>query len=249
MVKKLFYIVALVLLAGCQVIKEEERYIPFEQQTDNTRTHVLIEWTGFRCVNCPTAAELAHELTQIYDPQLIVVAMHPASNPFTQGLYDYTCPEADEYYALMGGNESTPFPKGNINFTPSDGTYMLEPSQWAAELTKQMRDSVSINLQVTLAADSETRKVTISTSTNADTVNLYDLTYWLVEDSIHGAQAMPDGTYNTDYYHRHVLRAKVASECIIPETYEWKHCYIVALIQDKTNKTIQNAKQIAIYKL
>ena len=30
--------------------------------------------------------------------------------------------------------------------------------------------------------------------------------YWLVEDSVLGVQAMPDGSINTQYYHRHMLR-------------------------------------------
>ena len=98
------------LLCACQLIKEEDRLIPLPQpEKASARTHVLIEFTGFKCVNCPTAAELAHELQQLYDTQLIVVAMHPAANPFTQGVakYDYTCPAADSCYRLCGGDAST----------------------------------------------------------------------------------------------------------------------------------------------
>jgi len=55
--RKLFiYMVILLVCAGCEVIQESDRLIPFERETGGTRKHVLIEFTGFRCVNCPSAA-------------------------------------------------------------------------------------------------------------------------------------------------------------------------------------------------
>ena len=44
------------ILCACEVIDEAERLIPVETEPQGNRTHVLIEYTGFRCVNCPTAA-------------------------------------------------------------------------------------------------------------------------------------------------------------------------------------------------
>ena len=57
--RKLFvYMVILLVCAGCEVIQESDRLIPFERETGGARKHVLIEFTGFRCVNCPDAAGL-----------------------------------------------------------------------------------------------------------------------------------------------------------------------------------------------
>ena len=73
----------------------------------------LVEkYTGPKCVNCPTAAEEAHSLLTEYPDNLVVVAMHPADNHFTQTgkpEYDYTCPEANDYYRYFGGTAVTPF--------------------------------------------------------------------------------------------------------------------------------------------
>ena len=171
------------MLCGCEVIKEEDRLIPVEQEESGSRTHVLLEFTGFRCVNCPKAAETAQTLHELYGERLIVVALHPASNPFTQGKYDYTCPAADSIYQYMGGTASTPFPTGNIDMTATDGSYFCDPEEWPTALSRAMADTIVPSL-------AEAKK-----------------SYWLVEDSVLGAQAMPDGSVNMEYYHRHVLRA------------------------------------------
>lgn len=253
-------------MCACEVIKEEERLIPMPREEFKTnRTHVLIEYTGFRCVNCPTATELAQSLVQLYDTQLIVVAMHPASNPFTQGAkkFDYTCPEADTYYTFMHGTQTTPFPIGNIDCTPENEQYLFEPNTWAARLSQVMNDSTSISLAMEAEVDTLTRKVEIETRLLADSSLTGRLALWLVEDSVLGAQAMPDGTNNMTYYHRHMLREAIGdawgtevtfaekgetlrATTNLPEKYEWQNCHIVAVLFDPRDSHILNAKQTTI---
>ena len=120
-----YIILFVLLLTGCDVIPKDEQLIPLDTK-QGTRRHVLIEYTGFRCVNCPTAAEMAQELADMYKEQLYVVSLHPASNPFTQGKYDYTSPAADSIYRWMGGDASTPFPTGNIDMKRYGGECSTE---------------------------------------------------------------------------------------------------------------------------
>ena len=59
MIRRLLYIViAAVLLVGCDVIGENDRFIPVDVKVGE-RIVLLEEFTGFRCVNCPLAAEIA----------------------------------------------------------------------------------------------------------------------------------------------------------------------------------------------
>jgi len=230
----------MLILCSCEVIPEGDRLIPVEEKTAGSRTHVLLEFTGFRCVNCPTAAETAQTLHEFYGKQLTVVALHPASNPFTQGKYDYTCPAADSIYQYMGGTASTPFPTGNIDLTPTDGQWFFAPAEWPSQVSRAMEDTVAPYLSLSTITDTVTREVTISA--------LYDLsaesrlTFWLVEDSIPGAQAMPNGSVSLEYYHRHVLRA-VSDEqtMLIPEECRIAHCSIIGLLIDNNNYHILNA--------
>ena len=198
------------VLTSCEVIPESERLIPVQT---GIQRHVLLEFTGFRCVNCPAAAETAANLKHLYGDSLIVIALHPASNPFTQGAYDYTCPEADSIYQLLGGLPTTPFPTGSIDMRLFDDSYFISPADWATKLT------LTSNLS----------PLTFTTDTS----------YWLVEDSVLGVQAMPDGTVNTAYYHRHVLRAISAEPFTsIPDKCNPAHCTVVTIYSNQTKQII-----------
>jgi hypothetical protein len=265
MIKNILYIViSAVLLCACEVIREEDRLVPIPRQEYKTnRTHVLVEYTGFRCINCPAAAELAQSLVQLYDTQLIVVAMHPKSNPFTQGAlkYNYTCPEADAYYQFMGGTKTTPFPVGNIDMRRVENHYLINPNEWAAKLNCMMGDSTHIALTVEAETDTVIRTVNLGITICSDSVIDCRLALWLVEDSVLGAQAMPDGTNNTAYFHRHLFRQTLGDEIwgtplhitgktdichstliLLPEC-NLVHCCMVAVLFDKDDYHILNAKQ------
>lgn len=218
--KRLFYIFMAFTLCACEVIDEADRLIPVPLPVANGHKHVLLEFTGFRCVNCPEAAETAASLQALYGENLIVIALHPASNPFTQGSakFDYTCPEADSIYSFMGGTESTSFPTGNIDMKPADNGYFIPHIDWPARLNTVMADTLW------------------DPNTN------YETSYWLVEDSILGAQAMPDGSVNTNYCHRHVLRA-ISREPFerVPDKCNPAHCSVVTIYTDPNDKHILQA--------
>ena len=214
-----------VALCGCEVIPNAERLIPVETEPSGQRTHVLIEFTGFRCVNCPTAAEIAQSLEETYEGQLIVVSLHPASNPFTQGKYDYTCPAADSIYRYLGGTASTPFPTGNLDIQPYEGDNFVNPSEWATMVYTAMQDTVMPDLT----------DATVS--------------YWLVEDSVLGVQAMPDGSVNMEYYHRHMLRDIQASQAgiTIPEGSNPAQLYLLTVYTDPKDKHIIQAYEKKLF--
>ena len=254
----------LCLFAGCEVIGENERLIAIEQPIVADRSHVLIEFTGFRCVNCPKASATAEQLRQTYGERLITVAMHPASNPFTQGVdkYNYTCAAADTYYLYMGGNATTPFPTGNIDMLASADGFLSDYPLWATRLAALTGEPAIVELTASLDWQPDTRQVTIRTACRAAQPQQVQLALWLVEDSIQGAQAMPDGSVDTQYIHRHMLRNAIGDEwgvsitarpqpdeqqavAVLPEAYEPNHCAVVAVVMD-ADKTIINAKQIPI---
>ena len=259
--RKLFvYILTALTLASCEVIPVEDRFIPVETRT-SVRRHVLLEFTGFRCVNCPTAAELAQTLEETYEGQLYTVSLHPASNPFTQGLYDYTCPAADSIYQWMNGTATTPFPAGNINIQRFEGDYFVNMNTWATMVYDAMQDTVAPYIRCTSAiADTAQKQANVFIeyvpSLEAN------VACWLVEDSVLGVQAMPDGTVNTNYYHRHVLRAagnnhpfgkqisgnstKMQIPVSIPEGCNPRHCSVIALLLDKNDFHILNAHETTL---
>ena len=219
----IYIVLAALCLAGCELIPDEERYKPVDSHT-GTRCHVLLEFTGFRCVNCPAASELAQNLQQTYEGQLYVVALHPASNPFTQGKYDYTCPAADSIYQWMGGNASTPFPAGNIDMMPYNGEWFANSNQWPTMVYEAMQE------------------------TEIPNPDQLKTSYWLVEDSVLGVQAMPDGTVNDHYYHRHVLRGVWDEEAaiVVPEGCRREYLSVLKLYLDTKDKHIVQAYETTL---
>ena len=219
----IYIVLAALCLAGCELIPDEERYKPVDSHT-GTRCHVLLEFTGFRCVNCPTASELAQNLQQTYEGKLYVVALHPASNPFTQGKYDYTCPAADSIYQWMGGDASTPFPAGNIDMMPYEGEWFANTNQWPTMVYEAMQE------------------------TEIPNPDQLKTSYWLVEDSVLGVQAMPDGSVNDHYYHRHVLRGVWDEEAaiVVPEGCRREYLSVLKLYLDTKDKHIVQAYETTL---
>lgn len=201
------------LLTGCEVIREDNRLVPADS-SQFVSNALLIDFTGFTCVNCPLAAEEAHKLQKAFDEHLVVVAMHPADNHFTQTgkpEYDYTCPEANEYYRYFGGTSTTPFPTGIIDMQQGFQDYTTWATAVLNSVTTKKSGKISLdindvdeaNRQFSVSADVAVEHLAGETDNEA----MVELLLWLVADSVQGAQMMPDGSTNLSYTHRHQLRA------------------------------------------
>lgn len=209
----ILYIMCLVVLSGCQVIGEDDRYIRLEgSKTD--RVNLLVEYTGWRCPNCPLAANAAHDLLEANDGNLVVVELHPPLNGLTKpdlGNKDnYQCAEADVYYQYMGGTNVTPFPTGVLNFEKQpSGVFFTDYSAWG----KAVHDGCLVVPEVKVTdlnavMDSETRELVVYVSIEGESETLHEVecVVWLIENDIVGKQYMPDGSKNKEYSHNHVLR-------------------------------------------
>ncbi len=195
-----------VLIAGCDVIPEGERLLPLPATAPQSNA-LLIDFTGFLCVNCPMAAEEAQRLQQTYPDHLVVVAMHPKDNHFTQTTlpqYDYTCDAANVYYNAFGGTSTTPFPTGIVDMQAG----WLNYSEWATAVRTSVLRPKNGRLSLTISdVDESSRRFTLTAESMLGDARVL---LWLVADSVHGAQMMPDGSTNLDYTHRHMLRDAIA---------------------------------------
>lgn len=244
------------LLAACEVIPAGEHdkviFTPADQ-TAIKRTSLLIEYSGWQCVNCPTAAEEAHRLKEQYGDNLVVVVMHPESNPNTRHnnkpALNYTCPEADSIYIMMGGTNTTPFPTGNVNLV-KDATqgYFYDYDKWGTLISQAYAnpkpallaaEATTIDTNVIFVAVDITN---LATQTMEATVQV-----WLTEDAVIGSQKKPEGT-DKEYAHNHLMRASISPlwgetlpinaqmtqqivyEYTLPENVKKENCNVVALV-------------------
>ena len=244
------------LLTACEVIPAGDRDEVIFTPTDSTaikRTSLLIEYSGWQCVNCPTAAEEAHHLKELYGENLVVVVMHPESNPNTRHnnkpALNYTCPEADSIYIMMGGTNTTPFPTGNVNLV-KDATqgYFYDYDKWGTLISQAYAnpkpvllaaEATTIDTNVIFVAVDITN---LATQTMEATVQV-----WLTEDAVIGSQKKPEGT-DKEYAHNHLMRASISPlwgetlpinaqmtqqivyEYTLPDKVVKKNCNVVALV-------------------
>lgn len=264
------------VLLGCQSIAEQDQLIPVAPEDISCRSNVLLtEFTGFLCVNCPNAAEQAHTLLGIYPENLVVVAMHPASNSFTtttNAKYDYTCPEADVYYQSLGGTATTSFPTGAFNFSSSFSYY----TSWMGDFIRHTIAVPKVQVlfgETVWSAPADTMGYSTElqiTPLVAEPLNIRVL-LWVTEDDVLGGQRMPDGSTNLSYRHQHMLRAELLSEdgwgktltlraaTTLPcagtlpaskslDTESEPHFNLVAVVLDQQNNRVLDVKQLKLYK-
>ena len=207
------------LLTACEVIGPEDRDKVIFTPTDPSavkRTSLLIEYSGWRCMNCPIAADAAHNLQEQYGEQLVVVVMHPESNPNTRygqnQAVNYTCPEADSIYMMMGGTNTTPFPTGNVNMLKDNVEgYFCDYNKWGTQVSQAYANPKPVILsQEAYCIDTNVVFVAVDI-TNLDSLMMdATLQVWLTEDSVIGSQYQPDGKADKNYVHNHLLRASIS---------------------------------------
>ena len=269
--KYISMVLAVGLLSACEVIPENEQITEVFTPTDPSaikRTSVLIEYSGWQCVNCPTAAEEAHHLKEQYGENLVVVVMHPESNPNTRHnnkpQLNYTCPEADSLYIMMGGTNTTPFPTGNVNMV-KDATkgYFNDYDKWATLVSQAYSTPKPVIIGQEVEGTTDSKDITITIDiTNADS-EMMDATLqvWLTEDNVIGSQKKPEGT-DKNYAHNHLMRASISPlwgdavrleaqqkeqltyHYTLPENVVKENCNIVALVS--VNGEVIQAKETKV---
>ena len=259
------------LFVACEVIpageREEVIFTPTAPDAVK-RSSLLIEYSGWQCVNCPTAAEEAHRLKELYGEDLVVVVMHPESNPNTRHnnkpALNYTCPEADSVYLMMGGTNTTPFPTGNVNMVQdmSKG-YFQDFDKWGTLVSQAYASPKPILLSQEVRGSADSRDIWMAMDiTNLDTkVIEATLQVWLTEDSVMGSQKKPEGT-DKNYAHNHLMRASISPlwgetlpidahitqqvvyEYTLPDKVVKENCNIVAIVS--VNGEVVQAKETRI---
>ena len=258
----LFVISAFVLLmTGCDKIDINNTYKPYTP-TGGGKTVLIKDFTGVRCVNCPAAAEVAHELQhQLGEDRVIVMSVHAGFLATAVGQFpDFTTPEGTEWY---GNNSANPlFSVDHVALTEGN---TLNESQLDTPVSEALSETQSFEITMDNSYDESNRQLRVNTtltSVSEYTGELY-VTVCLIEDSIVGRQVVPGGI-DTAYVFRNVFRgtlngadgeqfvngnAYVNDEfsksytTTLDEAYNTNQCYILTYISDKMlgGKILQTA--------
>lgn len=192
------------MLFSCSDIDEGERF-EYVKPAEVSRAVLIEDFTGQQCANCPTAAEEIEMLQELYgDTAVIAVGIHSGPLGFS-GNSRYVGLKTtlgDTYYYYWGIEYQ---PQGMVN-RQGISDYV----QWASLVYTALQQTAPLDIDIENTYSEDTNSVDISVSlygTDGNTTGYLQL--WLIEDGITGIQIMPDGSYDYEYEHNHVLREAV----------------------------------------
>lgn len=212
-IKNLFLGVATAAMAmaaaSCSNIDEGDRLI-YVKPAEVGRAILIEDFTGQRCINCPTGTEIINGIVSTYgEDNVIAVGIHSgplgfAGNSKTVGLMTDT---GNEYYTRWDKENKMGQPWVIFNRKTSPDSHY---NNWAAMVSTIISEKANLSVKIANSYDAATRKLT--TTVGADGVNGTvngKLQVWIVEDGVKALQMMPDGKSNKEYIHNHVFRAAV----------------------------------------
>ena len=192
-------------LTACDEVDSDKRFIG--PVVPEARKNVLIEdFTGQKCVNCPSAADMAASLQQLYGAEHVVtVSIHGGSLSRDEatdkfGLANATSKAYNEHWGV------SQWPSGMIDRTGG----LQGPDKWAAAVLTRIIQQPAAELNIAnIAYDAASKTLSLDVSVTANESVTGRLQVWLTESGVVQQQYMPDGTKNNQYVHNHVLRASV----------------------------------------
>lgn len=212
-IKNLFLGVATAAMAmaaaSCSNIDEGDRLI-YVKPAEVGRAILIEDFTGQRCINCPTGTEIINGIVDTYgEDNVIAVGIHSgplgfAGNSKTVGLMTNT---GNEYYTRWDKENKMGQPWVIFNRKTSPDSHY---NNWAAMVSTIISEKANLSVKIDNAYDAASR--TLTTTVGADCVNGTvngKLQVWIVEDGVKALQMMPDGKSNKEYIHNHVFRAAV----------------------------------------
>lgn len=243
------------ILTACDQIEADAR-LEYVEPTEAQRTVLVEDFTGQRCVNCPVATSILHEIVETYGQENVIpVAIHcgPFGLTNAQGLVT----EAGKSYWNAFFNDTQGQPVAKINRGNSVDDY----NTWAACVSKELSRPTDVTITLTIDYNEKTRELTTNTQILGKAGSEQKLQLWLVEDGIVAIQALPTGGIDRQYVHNHVLRdvlngewgesiilgesaITISNTYTLDEKFNANNCQIVAFTYDKNG--VSQAKKVSV---
>ena len=168
------------------------------------KTVLIKDFTGARCVNCPAAAEHAHNLQhQLDEDHIFIMSVHAGYLAQPLGSFpDFLTDEGTEWY---NNNNSNPlFTVDHVALTEGN---TLNETQIDAPVTAALEEEQTFEIVVGPNYDEANRQLKVDVQAIAldDLDGHFFMTVCLVEDHIIGWQTIPGGV-DKEYDFRNVFR-------------------------------------------
>ena len=168
------------------------------------KTVLIKDFTGARCVNCPAAAEHAHNLQhQLDEDHIFILSVHAGFQAQPMGSFpDFLTNEGTEWY---NNHDSNPlFTVDHVALTEGN---TLNDAQIDAPVAAALLEEQSFEIRLTPRYDEASRQLNVEVNAYAlvDLDGQFYITACLVEDHIVGWQTTPGGV-DKEYDFRNVFR-------------------------------------------
>lgn len=182
--------------------------------------NVLIEdISGVRCVNCPEAAKVAHDLLDQNPNRVVVSTIHPNiiksfTTPYKDsGALDFRTEEGTLIVTELIG-EPLGLPAGALNRTKFQGETYVSTSErnWPGHLATLLAKKSAVNMELDVKKDTanKTATATIKTIFLEPVADPVYLSVFLTESHIINPQLTDQGKQD-DYEHNFILRKSFGS--------------------------------------
>ncbi len=226
------------------------------------KTVLIKDFTGARCVNCPAAAEHAHNLQhQLDEDHIFILSVHAGFQAQPMGSFpDFLTDEGTAWY---NNHDSNPlFTVDHVALTEGN---TLNDAQIDAPVAEALLEEQSFEIVVGPSYDATTRQLQVEVQTVAlnDLDGEFYITVCLVEDHITGWQTIPGGV-DKEYDFRNVFRGTLngaygdsfeGSHVDVNDTFLFSYnteinadynadeCYLMVYVYDKSqdDKILQTA--------
>ncbi len=218
MKKIIFLPLILFFIYSCDIIIPVDNYYIADTLNSNqidTQTAVkkvlVIDFTGIRCTNCPSAHETIHELQDVYSCKIIPVAIHGTGLAYPIGEYtvDLRTDDGNEIISTFGINS---IPIGLVdNYCKNS---LLQQTAWADAVTNVIDEEPLIKLDLDNFYNSSDNNLEISINilSLSELKSELKLCVFILEDSIITRQATDVAPgYIENYVQMNVFRDAISN--------------------------------------
>lgn len=178
---------------------------------------LLEDFTGVRCVNCPTGNALSASLHATYGERFISVGVHSEflAEPYPFSAEDFRNESAEDMATTFGPIPFKPSALIDRYSYAGSSTLVVATSNWSSYVSDRMALTTPINIDLATEYIAADTSVILTASFVYNQAVSAELRYGieLIQNDIVSAQVQPDNSIDTNYVHQHVLR-----ELITPVT-------------------------------
>lgn len=219
--KYIIFVLALFAFALNSCDKVSPPYIETKDYCNGNKKILIEDYTGHGCVNCPSAAVLAHDLKEQFCDRVVVIGVHAGffaepnfeDNPLFAA--DFTTPAGNTWDTFFG-NSMKGNPNGLIDRVIGPTGYVIYPQSWATTADTLLSEPAKALITISNDFDdgNHTLTTTIKTEFQENVSGAYKLIVCVKQDNLIAPQKNNDPEIGPtpviiDYVHNNVLRKAI----------------------------------------